>query len=112
MPAPLDSFIACQIVTLKKAGFSYQEIAEKLGLKAKSTAQSVFRRYNKKIIYQKIHWSSSKVIGKKPKKIGQRCSQRSQNNSGENSGSIQFLFDQRSNFENNCEKNIEKTWRF
>ena len=47
MPAPLDSFIACQIVTLKKAGFSYQKIADELGLRAKSTAQSVFRRYNK-----------------------------------------------------------------
>ena len=88
MPAHLDSFIACQIVTLKKAGFSYQKIADELFLKAKSTAQSVFRRYNKNKSYlpKKIHWSSSKVIGKNPKKIGQRCSQRSQNNSGENSG--------------------------
>ena len=47
MPEPLDSFISCQIVTLKTAGFSYQKIADELGLKAKSTAQSVFRRYNK-----------------------------------------------------------------
>ena len=47
MPAPLDSFIACQIVTLKEAGFSYQKIADELGLKAKSTAHSNFRRYNK-----------------------------------------------------------------
>ena len=45
MPAPFDSFIACQIVTLEKAGFSYQKIADELGLK--STAQSVFRGYNK-----------------------------------------------------------------
>ena len=69
MPAPLDSFIACQNVTWKKAGFSYQKIADELGLKAKSTAQSVFRRYNKNKSYlpKKIHWSSSKVIGKKPK---------------------------------------------
>ena len=68
MPAPLDSFIACQTVTLKKAGFSYQKIADELGLKAKSTAQSVFRRYNKnKLFTKKIHWSSSKVIGKNSK---------------------------------------------
>ena len=51
MPAPLDSFIACQIITLKKEGFSYQKIADELGLKAKSTAQSVFRRYNKNKSY-------------------------------------------------------------
>ena len=65
MPAPLNSFIACQIVTLKKAGFSYQKIADELGLKAKSTTQSVFRRYNKnkrtKVIYQK------KSTGRPPK---------------------------------------------
>ena len=41
MPAPLNSFLACQIVTLKNAGFSYQKIADELGLTAKSTAQSV-----------------------------------------------------------------------
>ena len=88
MPAPFDSFIPCQIVTLKKAGFSYQQYADEIGLKAKSTAQSVFRRYNKNKSYlpKKSHWSSSKVIGKNPKKIGERCSQSSQNNSGENSG--------------------------
>ena len=51
MPAPLDSFIGCQLVTLKKAGFSYQKIADELGLKAKTTAQSVFRRYNKNKSY-------------------------------------------------------------
>ena len=51
MPAPLDSFIACQIVMLKKAGFSYQKNAVELGLKAKSTAQSVYRCYNKNKSY-------------------------------------------------------------
>ena len=51
MPVPLDSFITCQIVTLKKAGFSYQKIADELGFKAKSTAQSGFRRYNKNKSY-------------------------------------------------------------
>ena len=51
MPAPLDSFIASQIVTLKEAGVSDQKIADNLGLKAKSTAQSVFRRYNKNKSY-------------------------------------------------------------
>ena len=51
MPAPLDSLIACQIVTLKKAGFSYQKIADELCLKAKSTARSVFERYNKNKSY-------------------------------------------------------------
>ena len=38
-------------VTLKKAGFSYQKVADELGLKAKPTAQSVFRRYNKNKSY-------------------------------------------------------------
>ena len=51
MPAPFDYFIPCQIVTLKKAGFSYRKYADELGLKAKSTAQSVFRRYNKNKSY-------------------------------------------------------------
>ena len=51
MPAPFDSFVARQIVTLKKAGFLYQKIADELGLKAKSTAQSVFGRYNKNKSY-------------------------------------------------------------
>ena len=51
MPAPIDSFIAYQFVTLKKAGFSYQKIADELGWKAKSTAHSVFRRYNKNKSY-------------------------------------------------------------
>ena len=86
MPAPLDSFIACQIVTLKKAGFSYQKIADELDLKAKSTAQSVFGQQKQKLFTKKFHWTSSKFIRKNTKKIGQRCSQRSQNNSGENSG--------------------------
>ena len=45
MPAPLNSFLACQIVTLKNAGLSYQKIADELGLKAKSTAQSVYKRF-------------------------------------------------------------------
>ena len=45
MPAPLKSFLACQIVTLKNAGLSYQKIADELGLKAQSTAQSVYKRY-------------------------------------------------------------------
>ena len=71
MPAPLNSFIACQIVTLKKAGFSYQKIADELGLKAKSTTQSVFRRYNKnkrtKVIYQKNPLVVLQSYRKKPK---------------------------------------------
>ena len=32
MPAPLNSFLACQIVTLKNAGLSYQKIADELGI--------------------------------------------------------------------------------
>ena len=42
MPAPLISFLACQIVKLKNAGLSF---ADGLGLKVKSTAQSVYKRY-------------------------------------------------------------------
>ena len=46
MPAPLNSFLACRIVTLKNAGPSYQNFADELGLKAKSTtAQSFYKRY-------------------------------------------------------------------
>ena len=88
MPAPLDSLNACQIVTLKKAGFSYQKIADEFGWKAKSTAQSVFRRYNKNKSYlpKQSTGRPPKLLEKNPKKTGQRCSQRSQNNSGENSG--------------------------
>ena len=44
MPAPLNSFLACKIVTLKNTGISCQKIADELGLKAKSTAQSVYKR--------------------------------------------------------------------
>ena len=51
MPTPLNSFLACQIVTLKNAGLSYQKIAEELGLKAKSTAQSVYKCYIRKNCY-------------------------------------------------------------
>ena len=45
MPALLNSFLGCQIVTLKNAGLYYQKIDDELCLKAKSTAQSVFKRY-------------------------------------------------------------------
>ena len=82
MPAPLDSFIACRIVTLKKAGFSYQKIADELGLRAKSTAQSVFRRYNKNKSYlpkkstgrppklsEKTQKNWSKMFSKIPKQL-------------------------------------------
>ena len=71
MPAPLDSFIACQIVTLKKAGFSYQKIANELGLKAKSTAQSVFRRYskNKRYVPKKSTGRPPKLSEKTLKKM-------------------------------------------
>ena len=51
MPAPLNSFLACQIVTLKNAGLSCQKIADKIGLKVKSTAQSVYERYNRNNSY-------------------------------------------------------------
>ena len=50
MLAPLNSFLACQIVTLKNAGLSNQKIADELGLKAKSTAQSVYKRYIRKTV--------------------------------------------------------------
>ena len=68
MPAPLDSFIGCQLVTLKKAGFSYKKIADELGLKTKTTAQSVFRRYNKNKSYlQKNPLVVLQSYRKKPK---------------------------------------------
>ena len=74
MPAPLNSFLACQIVTLKNAGLSYQKIADELGLKAKSTAQSVYKRYiRNKLIAEKINWSSTKIVGKNREKIGEGC---------------------------------------
>ena len=45
MPAPLNHFLDCQIVTLKNTGLPYHQNADELGLKAKSTAQSVYKRY-------------------------------------------------------------------
>ena len=62
MPAPLNSFLACQIVTLKNAGLSYQKIADELVLKAKSTAQSVYKRYIRNNSYL-----SKKSTGRPPK---------------------------------------------
>ena len=44
MTAPLNSFLVCQTVTLKNTGLSYQKIADELGLKDKSKAQSVYKR--------------------------------------------------------------------
>ena len=113
MPAPLDSFIACQIVTLKKAGFSYQKIADELGLKAKSTAQSVFRRYNKNKSYlpkkstgrppklsEKIQRKLVKDVLKDPTTTLERI--RVKYNS----------FSTKESISRTTEKNIEKTWRF
>ena len=45
MPAPVKSFLACQIVTLHMEGFS--KIADELGLKANSTTQSVYNFYHR-----------------------------------------------------------------
>ena len=47
MPESLNSFPACQIASTKKAGFSHQKIADELGLKAKSTVQSVYNSYHR-----------------------------------------------------------------
>ena len=69
MPTTLNSFLACQIFTLKNAGLSYQNIADELGLKAKSTAQSFYKRYiRNKFFAEKINLSATKIIGKKPRK--------------------------------------------
>ena len=59
MPAPLNSFLACQIVTLKNAGLSYQKIADELGSKANSTAQSVYKRY----IRNKSYLQKNQLVG-------------------------------------------------
>ena len=83
MPAPLNSFLACQIVTLKDTGLSYQKIADEPGLKAKSTAQSVYKRYirNNSYLSKKINWSATKIIGKNREKIGEGCIERPQEKS-------------------------------
>ena len=66
-------YLACQIVTLKNAGLSYQKIADELGLKAKSTAQQLFAK--------KINWSATKIIEKNREKIGEGCIERPQDKS-------------------------------
>ena len=80
MPAPLNSFLACRIATLKNAGLSYQIIADELGLRAKSTAQSVYKRYirNNSSFAQKINWSATKIVRKNREKIGEGCIERPQ----------------------------------
>ena len=51
-------------------------MAHELGLKAKSTAQSVYKRYiRNKLFAEKINWSPTKIIGKKREKIGEGCIQ-------------------------------------
>ena len=73
MPAPLDTFIACQIVTLKKAGFSYQKIADELGLKTKSTGQRPNQflgvTTKTKVFYQKNPLVFLQSYRKNPKKL-------------------------------------------
>ena len=94
MPAPLNSFLACQIATLKNAGRSYQKIADELGLKGKSTAQSVYKSYirNNSYLSKKSTGQPPKLSGKTEKKIGEGCIERPQDKSRENSGEIQFFF--------------------
>ena len=71
MPEPLNSFLVCQIVTLKNTCLSYQKIAEELGLKAKSTAQSVYKRYlrNNSYLTKKSTGQPPQVSEKTEKKL-------------------------------------------
>ena len=71
MPASLNSFLACQIVTLKNAGLSNQKNADELGLEAKSTAQSVYYRYirNNSYLPEKSTGRSPKLSEKTVKKL-------------------------------------------
>ena len=71
MLAPLNSFLACKIVTLKNAGLCYQKNADELGLKAKSTAQSVYKRYirNNSYLPKKSTGQPPKLSEKTEKKL-------------------------------------------
>ena len=93
MPAPLNSFLAYQIYTLKNAGLSYRKNADELGLKAKSTAQSVYERYirNNSYLPKKSTGRPPKLSKKNREKIGEGCIERPQDKSCENSGEIQFV---------------------
>ena len=83
MPALLNSFLPCQIVTLKNAGLSYQKNADELGLKAKSTAQSVYKRYirNKSNLPKISTGQPPKLSEKNREKIGEGCIERPQDKS-------------------------------
>ena len=83
MPAPLNSFLACQIATLKNTSLSYQKIADELGLKAKSAAQSVYKRYirNNSYLPKKSTGRPPKLSEKNLEKIGEGCIERPQDKS-------------------------------
>ena len=69
MPAPLNSFLARQIVTLENAGLSHQKTDDELGLKAKSTAQSVLNVISEpRVICRKNQLVGHQNCRKKPRK--------------------------------------------
>ena len=69
VPAPLMSFLACQIVTLKNAGLSYQKSADELGLKAKSTAHQFINGISETtVICRKNQLVGHQNYRKKPRK--------------------------------------------
>ena len=45
MVKQFNSYVVCEIVTLRELGLSYKEINEKLGLKTRSTAKTGFQHF-------------------------------------------------------------------
>ena len=45
MVKPLNEFLVCQVVTLRKLNFSWSEIQKQLELKHRSTAQMAYKSY-------------------------------------------------------------------
>ena len=64
----LDSYVVCKIVTLREMGLSYKEIKEKLGLKSRSTAQTVYQRFLR----------TNSYVAKKPPGRSEKLSQKEQ----------------------------------
>ena len=63
MVALVNSFLTCQIIILKYAGFSCQQFADELNSKTNSTAQPVYSRYYRNNNY--LPKKSTKELSKK-----------------------------------------------
>ena len=71
MVKPLNEFLVCQVVTLRKLNFSWSEIQKQLELKHRSTAQMAYKRYikNKSYLAAKPTGRLTKTSKKTEKKL-------------------------------------------